>query len=685
MYKFFNKTRILSLFILVFCAVLLVGCGKNESKKLWDNYVNAVNEQKLEAVAKTFYVDQVNGVEQQNYTDFLIENADYFNGLTSLKTISYEEDVNCDFSRSAVVNAYYGAKVKVLINGSTERDLYIYSYSDNNGTFFCSEFNFDNESTGNQPSANWTEKVYYTNDDYRYQISKENVGIYIEKMSNTKEVVIPETVDGVAVESIGEYAFYKYNKILCFTIPSSKMKSVVIPEGVKTINKYAFYQCKKLEEVTIPESVSVIDIMAFASCTGMEKLEIQARTKLTNNAPVESTYKEGGFKIVGAHNLQTGEILELAIDDATRGVKWSVSQSGVLSLSGNKVVALAPGDVEITATDIKDPTITATVKISVTKTVASLTIADDAFNRCNDLKEVYLHAYNPNSIEIMNGSNFTFNSECTIYVPKGAKEMYKNHTLWSPYADQIEEMEKAEEEFALPKAQELYEKTVDAGATLNGIYAYKNPTNIDNILYAFNYTEGGVEKNLVIDAYVGSYLKDTTTAKVLSVADYTELELLNILSLGATAFGDIILEKDFTADKNATKVVEYQTAIYNYAAPLILANAEEIEAELNKGVTDNSKLIDLDTYMKAENTKIVFEDMIVELSSDESIVVSAKFEVVLTKPDNGTKLIYDDSIVMIKNLDTNTYQFFNDTNLEGSKDVLYQAIVKLLLTSDKLA
>ena len=685
MHKFFNKNRILSLFILVFCVFLLVGCGESQSEKLWNNYVDAVNNQNLEEVAKTFYVDAINGVEQPNYTKFLQDNSNYFADLSSLKTISYEEDVNCDFSRGEVIQTYYGAKVKVLVNNATEREVYIYSYSDTMGTFFCSEFNFDSESTGNNPSANWTDKVYYTNEDYKYKVDKDNKGIYVEKVSNSKDVVIPSTVDGAPVESIGEYAFYKYNKVLCFTIPSSKMKTVEIPEGIKTINKYAFYQCKKLEEVTIPESVSMIDAMAFASCTGMEKLEIQARTQLTNNAEVESTYKEGGFKIIGAHNLQTGEILDLAIDDSLRGVKWSLSQTGVLSLSGNRVIALAPGDVEITATDIKDPTVTATVKISVTKTPASLTIADDAFNRCNDLKEIYLHAYNPNSIEIVNGSNFTFNSECKIYVPKGSLDMYKSHILWSPYADNIYEVKDTEEALLLPKAQEVFNGEVGTNATLNGIYAYKNPTNIDNILYAFNYTEAGVEKNLIIDAYVGSFLKDTATAKVLKVEDYSEIELLNILSLGANAFGDIIPEKEFESEKYAQKVKDYQQAIYNYIAPIILADSEKLEAELNQGVTDPAKQVDLETYMNFENTKIVFEDMIVEAGSAESTVCYATFDVNLTDPNNRVKVIYNDSLVIIKDIANNSYQFFNDTNLEGSKEVLYQAIVQLLLTSNKIA
>ena len=219
--------------------------------------------------------------------------------------------------------------------------------------------------------------------------------------------------------------------------------------------------------------------------------------------------------------------------------------------------------------------------------------------------------------------------------------------------EQLKRLLNTEEALLLPKAQEVFNGEVGTNATLNGIYAYKNPTNIDNILYAFNYTEAGVEKNLIIDAYVGSFLKDTATAKVLKVEDYSEIELLNILSLGANAFGAIIPEKEFESEKYAQK--------------------------------DPAKQVDLETYMNSENTKIVFEDMIVEAGSAESTVCYATFDVNLTDPNNRVKVIYNDSLVIIKDIANNSYQFFNDTNLEGSKEILYQAIVQLLLTSNKIA
>ena len=670
MRSFFNKKRILSVFILVLCAVLLVGCGKSESQKLWKAYVEAVNSQNLEAVAKTFYADQLNGSENVNYRTFIENNSDYFANVSSLKTISYEEDINCDFSNATNVQAYYGANVKVKVNNSNEYDLYIYSYSDSTGTFFCSEFKIEGETKGNEPSQYWKDKVYYSNEDYKYFIDSKNQATYIEKVKNTKDVVVPATVDGAAIKTIGEYAFYKYNKVLCFTLPSSKMRSIEIAEGVETISKYAFYQCKKLNSLTIPESVTMIDKMAFASCTGLKTLEFQARTSLTNNAPLSSkpSKTDGtGISIVGAHNLQTGEIVTLKIDDELKVAKWSCEQSNVLTIDANtgRIIALTAGEATVKATLRDDPTNYAEVKISVSQTPSTLTIANDAFNRCSDLEAIYFHATNPNSISIVNGSNFTFNKTCKIYVPKGSKDMYVNHILWSAHEEQIVEMEKSEEEMYLEDAKAVYNAEVSS-ATLNGVYAYTNPINVDNILYLFNYTAGSETKNLIVDVYTGSFIKENTTANVLKVDSLTNEELFETLFLGTEKFGAITMEKDYDASKNYL----YAKAIFDFAKPLILANTEELSESVK--VDEASLVFDQCTF--------TFEDQIVEITSNGKVICATN--VIITFKNVG---IYNDAVVIINNVDANTYNVSSKDVSAGKEQVLYDEIISLLLTGNKLA
>jgi hypothetical protein len=72
-------------------------------------------------------------------------------------------------------------------------------------------------------------------------------------------VVIPE-----GVTSIERYAFRD----------CSALESVVIPEGVTSIERYAFEGCTALESVVIPDSVMSIGLDAFSGCTALESVVI---------------------------------------------------------------------------------------------------------------------------------------------------------------------------------------------------------------------------------------------------------------------------------------------------------------------------------------------------------------------------------------------------------------------------
>lgn len=55
---------------------------------------------------------------------------------------------------------------------------------------------------------------------------------------------------------------------------ASKVKSVVIGEGVTVIGKRAFDECVNLETVTLPEGVTTINADAFIGCTGLKTVTI---------------------------------------------------------------------------------------------------------------------------------------------------------------------------------------------------------------------------------------------------------------------------------------------------------------------------------------------------------------------------------------------------------------------------
>ena len=69
-------------------------------------------------------------------------------------------------------------------------------------------------------------------------------------------IVLPSTVNGYSVTSIGEYAFQN----------CTNLTSITIPEGVTSIGSSAFYYCTGLTSVTIPEGVTSIGGRAFSGC-----------------------------------------------------------------------------------------------------------------------------------------------------------------------------------------------------------------------------------------------------------------------------------------------------------------------------------------------------------------------------------------------------------------------------------
>ena len=82
----------------------------------------------------------------------------------------------------------------------------------------------------------------------------------------TKALVVatPTTVipDDGSVAIIGVFAYGSARSV----------KSVVIPEGVKIIDRHAFDGCMELESVVLPDSIEVVESMAFHFCKSLKTL-----------------------------------------------------------------------------------------------------------------------------------------------------------------------------------------------------------------------------------------------------------------------------------------------------------------------------------------------------------------------------------------------------------------------------
>ena len=100
--------------------------------------------------------------------------------------------------------------------------------------------------------------------------------------SKVKKIVIE---DGVT--SIGDDAFYNCSNLTSITIPKnvtsignsvfencSSLTDITIPDSVTSIGNWAFLNCSSLTSITIPDSVTSIGNTAFYNCSGLTSITI---------------------------------------------------------------------------------------------------------------------------------------------------------------------------------------------------------------------------------------------------------------------------------------------------------------------------------------------------------------------------------------------------------------------------
>lgn len=101
--------------------------------------------------------------------------------------------------------------------------------------------------------------------------------------TNDESVVIPETVNynnrTYTVTMIGDGDSTYSNGSCSF---SSKLKSILLPNSIVTINNYCFSKCYSLTEINIPNSVTAIGDVAFYGC-GLTSLVIPESIKKIGN------------------------------------------------------------------------------------------------------------------------------------------------------------------------------------------------------------------------------------------------------------------------------------------------------------------------------------------------------------------------------------------------------------------
>ena len=133
------------------------------------------------------------------------------------------------------------------------------------------------------------------------------------------DLVIPN-----GVESINSYAFYN----------CSGLTSVVIPDSVTSIGSSAFCNCSSLTSVTIPDNVTSIGAFAFYGCDSLESVHISDLTAWSN---IEFENSSANPLNNGAKLYLNGDLAEFTVTfDVAGGILTGEASQTVTS--GGKVV-----------------------------------------------------------------------------------------------------------------------------------------------------------------------------------------------------------------------------------------------------------------------------------------------------------------------------------------------------------
>lgn len=223
--------------------------------------------------------------------------------------------------------------------------------------------------------------------------------------AGTSEFTLPD-----GVKKMNGYLFYQQKNI----------EKVNLPEGLTEIGSYAFYQCSALTTINIPESITILGESMFYECSALKGITIPASIteipqymfdKCTSLASV--TLNEG-LEIIGERAFMYCSALEEVV------LPQSVTKLATRAF-GNctnlKKINLPNGLKQIDNRAFNKDSSLESITIPASVEIIGL----ESFSGCTSLKNVYFDAINPPSISL----GIISCDDVKVYVYEQSIEAYK--------------------------------------------------------------------------------------------------------------------------------------------------------------------------------------------------------------------------------------------------------------------
>ena len=291
---------------------------------------------------------------------------------------------------------------------------------------------------------------YESSIEFEYENNWDGTCTITRLNGNTqRKVVIPATIDGLAVVRIGDWAFEGH----------SELTSIVIPDGVTEIGNEAFYDCTSLKSITIPDSVVSIRDYAFECCRSLRNIVIPAGvTEISLGtfrecSSLESVTIPGGVTRIGDIAFEdcsglTSVVISDTVTEIGDGAFRGCSSLETISLPDSIVIILNSAFERCTSlTSI-------TIPEGVTE------ISGWTFQECSNLASVTLPSTLTRICECAFRQCWSLES---IVIPDGVTEIGEN---------------------AFEDCLNLESVTIPGGVTRIGNWAFNDCSNLSDIYYA---------------------------------------------------------------------------------------------------------------------------------------------------------------------------------------------------------
>lgn len=224
-----------------------------------------------------------------------------------------------------------------------------------------------------------------------------------------------------------------------------KCRTLVIPEGIDTIDEEAFKGNETIVSVHFPNSLRIIGSCAFADCSRIKKISLNDELEeIEYDAFRGTSLKEIKIPYKVKEIQASAFSCDIKVDTLNRnfcdldGILFDKNKQNLIIYPSNKSAKVYEVPIGVSMIDYFAFEDSCLQSISLPESVKIL--GTNIFNGCANLTQLTVKVEDPNRIhfhkDCLNGFN---ESQCKLFVPKGCIDKYNSHPLFKDFL-KIEEI-----------------------------------------------------------------------------------------------------------------------------------------------------------------------------------------------------------------------------------------------------